>query len=151
MSFLDFDAMDHEKFMREALREAVAARDAGDYPIGAVVVCDSAIVGRGQNRIRSERSQWEHAELRALRQTDRDLLFTRHEDCIVYSTVEPCVMCLGTIAMLDIRHVVFGMFDPLRGGSDMWNNVPYVRKEVPRYVGGVLERECRQVGASLLR
>ncbi len=150
MAVQDFDSMDHERFMSEALDEAASARDAGDHPIGAVVVCDGVVVGRGQNRIRSQRSQWEHAEIRALRETDGNLLFTRHEDCIVYSTVEPCVMCLGTIAMLDIRHVVFGAFDPLRGGTDMWNNVPYVRKEVPRYVGGVLEQQCRELAASLL-
>lgn len=136
--------------MREAMKEAIVARDSGDYPIGAVVVCDGRVVARGRNRIRSDRSQFEHAEMRALRSTDPELLFSKHEECVVYTTVEPCVMCLGTIAMLDVRHVVFGMADPLRGGSDMWNSVSYVRREIHRYLGGVLEDECREVARSLL-
>jgi tRNA(adenine34) deaminase len=150
LTSIDFHNMSHETFMREALAEAVVARDAGDYPIGAVLVCDGRVVSRGRNAVMSARSQFEHAEIRALRSCDRELLYTRHDDCVIYTTVEPCVMCLGAVVMLDIRHLVFGMADPLRGGTDMHNNVPYVRAETPMYLGGVLEAECREIATPML-
>jgi tRNA(adenine34) deaminase len=91
--------------MKEALAEAALA--AGDLPIGSVIVCDGAVVARGRNRIRSDSSQLAHAEMVALR-NGGDLLFRRFEECLIYTTREPCVMCLGAIAMADIRHVVYG-------------------------------------------
>ena len=138
---VDFDALDHERFMREALLCAQEAKDRGDLPIGAVLVCDGAVAARGRNSINSSRNQLRHAEIDAL-EAARELVFSRHDDCVIYTTVEPCVMCLGTIAMADVRHVVFGAPDPRRGGTDMWRNVAYVQKEILRYEGGVLEAEC---------
>lgn len=137
---LDFDALDHAGFMRAALAEAAAACAAGDLPIGAVVVCDGAVVGRGGNRIRSGGDKLHHAEIEALRDAVA-VRRARHEDCVVYTTVEPCVMCLGTIVMADIRHVVFARADAPRGGSEMFQTVAYVRAQIERYVGGVLADE----------
>jgi tRNA(adenine34) deaminase len=145
----DFESLDHESFMKEALQCAREARRNGDLPIGAVIVCDGEVVSRGRNAINSRRTQLHHAEIDALTNA-REIVFRRHEDCVVYTTVEPCVMCLGTIVMADIRHVVFGAFDGNRGGTDMWRNVPYVGKEILRYEGGVLEAECTELAGDLL-
>jgi tRNA(adenine34) deaminase len=137
-----FESIDHESFMREALAEAEAALAAGDLPIGSVIVCEGTVVARGRNRIRSDSSQLAHAEMVALR-NGGDLLFRRFEECIIYTTREPCIMCLGAIAMADVRHVVYGATDMGRGGTDMYTNVAYVRSQIHRYIGGVLAHECQ--------
>ncbi len=135
--------------MREALQCAAQASARGDLPIGAVIVCDGEVISRGRNSINSSKSQLRHAEIDALERAG-PLLFERHDDCVIYTTVEPCIMCLGTIAMADVRHVVFGAPDPARGGTDMWNRVPYVAKEILRYEGGVLEAECVAMAGAIL-
>ncbi|HTV98310.1 MAG TPA: nucleoside deaminase [Steroidobacteraceae bacterium] len=139
---LIFDTLDHERYMAAALEEAKLALEAGDLPIGAVIVCDQNIISTGRNRIRTASNQLQHAELSALLKQS-PIVYERHDDCVIYTTVEPCVMCLGAIAMADIRHVVFGAADPDRGGTDMYGNVAYVRKEIHRYVGGIREAQCR--------
>jgi len=141
---LNFDTLDHAHFMGAALELAEAAGEAGDLPIGAVVVLDGAVVGRGRNRIHSAGDKLRHAETEALADA-RMIRAQRHEDCVLYTTTEPCVMCLGSIVMSDIRHVVFGRADPSRGGSDMARNVPYVSAQLKRYVGGCLAGECEAV------
>jgi tRNA(adenine34) deaminase len=142
MLWMDFNSIDHERFIQEALLEAESAFVAGDLPVGSVIVCDGLIIARGQNRIRSDFSQLAHAEIIALR-NGGESLFRRFEECIIYSTREPCVMCLGAIAMADIRHVVYGASDQRRGGTDMYMKVPYVRSQVHHYVGGVLAQDCQ--------
>ena len=138
---IDISHLDHEEFMAEALEEAKRARVAGDIPIGAVIVLDNEIIARGRNRRHTNSSLLEHAEINALRASP--LVYERHDDCVIYSTVEPCVMCVGAIAMADVRYVVFGMLDPARGGSDMYSRVPYVRTQIHSYIGGIMEAECR--------
>jgi tRNA(adenine34) deaminase len=66
---------------------------------------------------------------------------------VIYSTVEPCVMCLGSIVMADVGYVVFGAFDAARGGTEMYTRVGYVQSHVRHYVGGVLEAECEAMFA----
>jgi tRNA(adenine34) deaminase len=141
---MEFESIDHCAFMREALAEAGNAGATGDLPIGAVVVCGGLVVGRGRNRVRSEGDKVRHAEIEALEKA-RSVRASRYLDCIVYATTEPCVMCLGAIAMADIRHVVFGLRDPSRGGSGMFATIPYVKKQIRRYVGGILADESREL------
>ena len=138
---LIFESQDHEKFMREALVEAQFALDAGDLPIGSVIVYKGSVIGRGRNRIHSECNKLRHAELEAL-QSASDLLFEHHNECVIYTTVEPCVMCLGAITMADIRHCVFGAPDPERGGTDMYSKISYVQSQIHNYMGGILAEEC---------
>lgn len=99
MLWTDFDSIDHAVFMREALIEAAAALRDGDLAIGAVIVFDGVVVARGRNRIHSDHSQLAHAEIVAL-QAGGEFLFRRFEECVIYSTQEPCVICLGAIAMV---------------------------------------------------
>jgi tRNA(adenine34) deaminase len=139
-----FEFIDHYAFMREALAEASNAGVTGDLPIGAVVVCGGVVVGRRRNRIRSEGDKVRHAEIEAL-ENARNVRASRHLDCIVYTTIEPCVMCLGAIVMTDIRHVVFGLPDPARGGSDMFTSIPYVKRQIHSYLGGILADESREL------
>jgi tRNA(adenine34) deaminase len=140
----EFELIDHYAFMREALAEASNAGATGDLPLGAVVVCGGVVVGRGRNRVRSQGDKLRHAEIEAL-ENARGIRASRHLDCIVYATTEPCVMCLGAIVMADIRHVVFGLRDPAPGGSDMFATIAYVRKQIHGYLGGILADESREL------
>jgi tRNA(adenine34) deaminase len=127
--------------MREALAEAEAAGEAGQFPIGAVLVLDDEIVSRGRNRYLERRSQLAHAELEALLDGG-DAVWSRHEDCVLYSTVEPCPMCLGAAVMADVPHVVFAAHDRgARIGRAVLQSIPYVRRHIKTFEGGVLEQE----------
>jgi tRNA(adenine34) deaminase len=93
--------------MAEAIAEARAAASAGDVPVGAVVVRDGAVVGRGRNRREVDTDPTAHAEILALREAARSLGRWRLEDCALYVTVEPCAMCAGAAILARIALVVF--------------------------------------------
>ena len=128
--------------MRVALQEAELAGEAGEKPIGAVLVVDGEIVSRGRNRELERSSQLAHAELEALLAGGKPL-WSRYEDAIVFTTVEPCPMCLGAVVMADVPHVVFSLQDPRAGVPEIVERVPYVRRHIVTYLGGVLEAESR--------
>jgi tRNA(adenine34) deaminase len=128
-----------ERFMREALVEAEAAGAAGQLPIGAVLVLDGEVVSRGRNRYLERGSQLAHAELEALLEGG-EAVFTRHDDCVLYSTVEPCPMCLGALVMADVPHVVFAARDANAGMRQM-TDIDYVARHIRTYEGGILEQE----------
>jgi tRNA(adenine34) deaminase len=131
----------HERFMREALAEAEAAGEAGQLPIGAVLVLDGEIVSRGRNRYLERNTQLAHAELEALLEAG-DAVSSRHDDCTLYSTVEPCPMCLGAAVMADVPHIVFAAHDHgVGGGRRLIDAIPYLRRHIRTFEGGVLERE----------
>lgn len=141
---LDFEAINHEEFMWEALREAKTALERGDRPIGAVIVYSGEVIGRGANAFYTQKSNIEHAEMRALRDC-AGFLQKNGPDCIIYSTIEPCIMCLGAIVMCDIKHIVFGIDDNWIKPHLALENTPHIRKRVRRYVGGILEDECGEI------
>ena len=142
---IDINTVDHAAHMKEALGEAEAALRRGDRPIGCVIVHGEQVVGRGSNHEFTLRSKFEHAETRAMRRC-AEYLFANSNECVLYSTVEPCVMCLGTIVMANIRHVVYGVADPVAGGSEMFNRVDYVRRSIRGcYLGGILTTDCQHL------
>lgn len=105
----------HEIFMREAMEEARRAWEAGEVPVGAVVVRDGQIVGRGFNRPISTHDPTAHAEIVALRDAARRIGNYRLTGCDLYVTIEPCVMCAGAIMHARIAHVIYGARDPKTG------------------------------------
>ena len=107
--------MSDELFMREALALALKAAEAGEVPVGAVVVRDGAVVGRGYNRPVSGRDPTAHAEVIALRDAAERIGNYRLVDCVLYVTLEPCAMCAGAIMNARIRRVVYGAADPKSG------------------------------------
>jgi tRNA(adenine34) deaminase len=141
---MDFDSTDHEKYMREALVEAEKALGRGDRPIGAVIVNDGKVIARGSNAFHTSKSNIEHAEMRALRSC-ASFLETLGRECVIYTTVEPCVMCLGAIVMCEIRSIVFGIHDNWIKPRLVIENVPHLGKRVGNYLGGVLEEECSEL------
>ena len=130
--------------MRYALDEAHKARERGDRPIGCVIVHDGEIVSRGGNRVYSDDSEFEHAEIVALR-SNAEYILKHSDQCVLYTTLEPCVMCLGTIVLANIHSVVYGAPDPARGGTAMYEKVEYVQQSLHDYIGGVLKEECKAI------
>ncbi len=104
-----------ELFMQEALRSAQRALEAGEVPVGAVVVCDGQIVGRGWNRNISDSDPTAHAEIIALRDAGSNIGNHRVGQCDLFATIEPCAMCAGALVHARIRRLVYGADDPKAG------------------------------------
>ena len=142
--------MDYEtdvKYMQEALREARRALDEDEVPIGAVVVADDRVLGRGYNRIERLKDATAHAEIIAIGAASETLGDWRLEGATLYVTVEPCMMCLGAVFLSRIGREVYGAKD-IRGGACggalSLAGLKYMDREVI-ISGGLLEDECRAV------
>lgn len=137
---------DLEALMREALAEAEAAGEAGELPIGAVLLVGGELVSRGRSHQKERGSQLAHAELEALLAGGHPL-WARHDEAVLFTTVEPCPMCLGAAVMADVPHVVFACHDAVAGVGQIVDRIPYVRRHIATYRGGVLEEEARTLMA----
>jgi tRNA(adenine34) deaminase len=142
--------MDYEtdvKYMQEALREARKALDEDEVPIGAIVVAEERVLGRGYNRIERLKDATAHAEIIAIGAASETLGDWRLEGATLYVTVEPCMMCLGAAFLSRISRVVYGAKD-IRGGACggavSLGGLKYMDREVI-ISGGILEEECRGV------
>ena len=140
--------MEDTLFMKEALALARQAGQAGEIPVGCVIVRDGQIVGRGQNRRETDRSALGHAELEAIADACKNLGGWRLWDCTLYVTLEPCPMCAGAIINARIPRVVFGATDEKCGacGSvcDLFSMDFNHRPEVTRGV-------CQEASSALLK
>jgi tRNA(adenine34) deaminase len=101
--------------MEEALRCAQRALEADEVPVGAVVVCEGRIAGRGWNRNLTDNDPTAHAEIVALREAGQNLGNHRLGDCDLFATIEPCAMCAGALIHARIRRLVYGADDPKAG------------------------------------
>ena len=104
-----------EIFMEEALRCAQRALEIGEVPVGAVVVCEGRVVGRGWNRNLTDNDPTAHAEIVALRDAGSNIGNHRLGDCELFATIEPCAMCAGAMVHARIRRLVYGADDPKAG------------------------------------
>ncbi|MBR0556818.1 nucleoside deaminase [Ciceribacter sp. L1K23] len=105
-------------FMQAALTEAKAAAERGEVPVGAVVVLDGTIIGRGGNRTREKNDVTAHAEVEAIRAASALLGQERLSGADLYVTLEPCAMCAAAISFARIRRLYYGAEDPKGGGVD---------------------------------
>lgn len=133
-----------ERLMRLAIAEARLAGEKGDVPIGAVVVRDGQIVGRGHNQVEQLDDPTAHAEILAIGAACNSVGDWRLEGCTLYSTLEPCTMCSGALMLARIGRLVFGARDPragtVRSVGELLEGNPYnLEVEV---VEGVLADEC---------
>jgi tRNA(adenine34) deaminase len=139
--------MTDEDFMREALRLAEQAAQAGEVPVGAVVVKDGEIIGRGSNAPISRHDPSAHAEIAALRDAAQRLGNYRLVGCELFVTLEPCVMCVGAMFHARIARVVYGATDPKTGAAgsvlDLFEESRL--NHHARIEGGVLAAECGKV------
>lgn len=146
-------AMDREPFMREALTEAEKAAAIGEVPVGAVVVRDGAVIGRGHNRTETDRDPVSHAEILAIRDAAKAIGGWRLTGCDLYVTTEPCSMCAGAIVLARIRTLCIGTMDPKAGACGSLANIPQDRR-LNHYVEietGILEEECRDIMKEFFR
>jgi len=133
--------------MREALAQALSARDAGEVPVGAVLVRGERIVAAGANRPVASNDPTAHAEIEVLRAAGQALGSYRLTDTTLYVTLEPCVMCAAALVHARVRRVVFGAWDPRAGGAGSITDVfslPGLNHRVDVF-GGVLMDECAQL------
>ncbi|MDP4266177.1 MAG: nucleoside deaminase [Bacteroidota bacterium] len=131
-----------ESFMKEALKEAYKAKDAGEVPIGAVIVCNNTIISRAHNYTERLNDVTAHAEMQAFTSATNYLGAKYLKDCTLYVTLEPCVMCAGAAFWTQITRIVFGAYDPKRGYSKTSKKILHPSTEI---VGGVLENECSEL------
>ncbi len=135
---------DDERFMREALKEARAADDADEVPVGAVVVRDGRVIGRGHNQRQQLADPTAHAEMIAITAAAAYVGDWRLNDCTLYVTLEPCAMCAGAIVLARIDRLVLGADDPKAGACGSLYTLttdPRSNHQVA-VTRGVLEDEC---------
>ncbi len=137
-----------EKYMREALREARLAADAGEIPIGAVVVWKGRIIGRGHNQTERLHDTTAHAEMLAITSATETMGGKYLTDCTLYVTVEPCPMCASALAWAQVGRIVYGAPDQRRGYSLFSPSLLHPRTEA---VGGILQEECVQLMLDFFR
>jgi len=142
----------HESYMRQALALAKEAAEAGEVPVGCVIVHNGCVIGRGRNRREEKQSTLSHAETEAIRQANETLGSWRLEDCTLYVTLEPCPMCAGAIINARIPRVYYGARDSAMGAcGGVLNLFMEDFPHQPALVGGILEEECRQVLSDFFR
>ena len=132
------------KYMKVALKEAEKAELIDEVPIGCVIVLNDKIIARGHNERETKQNPVGHAEILAIQKASKKLNSWRLEDCEIYVTIEPCIMCAGAIIQSRIKKVYFGARDPKGGafGSSIdvlnANNINHH----PEIYPGILEKEC---------
>jgi len=142
----------HEKFLREALREAQKAADAGEVPTGCVIVRGGKIIARAHNQTELLKDPTAHAEMLAITQAAAAVGDWRLTDTILYVTKEPCAMCAGAIVLARIPLVVWGFSDPQRGGHSVFSILNHEGlNHRPEIISGVLESECREMFQAFFR
>ena len=130
---------DDERYMRMALLEAERAFEADEVPVGAIVVCQGRILAKAHNLTETLHDVTAHAEMQALTAASEALGGKYLDQCTLYVTVEPCIMCAGAIGWSQMGRVVYGAADPKRGFATFARRALQPRSEV---VQAVLEEEC---------
>ncbi len=136
-----------ELWMEEALRSAQRALEAGEVPIGAVVVCEGRIVGRGWNRNITDSDPTAHAEIVALREAGATVGNHRLAECELFATIEPCPMCAGALVHARIKRLIYGADDPKAGAVQSvvpLLNHPRLNHKI-EVRGGVLAGRCAEL------
>ena len=128
-----------EKFMQQALDEAYKAMEAGEVPVGAVIVSGGRIIARAHNFTERLNDVTAHAEMQAFTSAAEHIGGKYLRECRLFVTLEPCVMCAGASFWTQISNIVYGAADPKRGYSNMVDNVLHPKTKVK---GGVLAEEC---------
>ncbi len=142
-----------EFYMNIALEEAKEAYDIGEVPIGCVVVYKDEVIGRGYNLRSKNKNTMAHAEMIAINQACEYLKDWRLEDCTIYSTVEPCIMCSGAIIQSRIKRLVFGTYNNKFGTAGSLINIFEIEgfNHKVEVTEKVLEYECSSIMKSFFR
>ena len=141
------DSNIYEKWMKFALLEAIKAYDAGEVPIGCVIVKNSKIIGKGYNQVESLRDATAHAEMIAITSASSTNEDWRLNDCFLFVTKEPCPMCAGAILNSRIKAIIYGISDNEIGACGSYYDICRDNKQnnFPIIKGGVLESDSRSL------
>lgn len=141
------DALPHEHYMKLALQQAIAAFEADEVPVGAVIVHQQRVIGAAYNMTVQLRDPTAHAEMMAITQAAEAMDDWRLENCTLYSTLEPCPMCAGAILQARIPRVVFGAIDPKGGAVEsMYTLLSDARLNHKSFVtSGVFSKDCGDI------
>lgn len=131
-----------ERLMQEALKEAHKAFEKDEVPIGAIIVCDGSIIARAYNYTEHLNDVTAHAEMQAITSAANNLGGKYLQECTLYVTIEPCIMCAGALFWAQIGRIVYGAGDPKRGFSTIGPHLLHPRTKISK---GVLENECSQL------
>lgn len=131
-----------EHYMRMALKEAVAAYDDGEIPVGAVIVCQDKIIARAHNLTETLHDVTAHAEMQVITAAENALGGKYLQGCTLYVTVEPCVMCAGAIGWAQLSRIVYGAGDEKRGFTRFAPKALHPKATVTTHV---LEEDCRHL------
>lgn len=142
------DLYTEDYFMQEALKEAQKAFDAGEVPVGAVVVCQNRIIGRAHNQTEKLTDATAHAEMLAITAASNYLGSKYLSECVLFVTLEPCTMCAGALHWVQLMKLVFGASDVQRGYSLSKSPILHPKTEV---VKGVKSEECADLVNSFFR
>ena len=132
----------HEQYMQKALAEAKQAAEEGEIPVGAIVVCKDRIIAKAHNETEKLNDVTAHAEMLAVTMASSYLGGKYLNECTLYVTVEPCIMCAGALAWSQIDRVVYGAADPKRGYTTVAGRIFHPKTVVE---GGVLAEECEAI------
>ena len=144
---MPIDADEHRRYMHMALRQAVCAAEAGEVPVGCVIVHQGQVVGRAHNQRETLRDPTAHAEMLALTQAADALGRWRLSGARLYVTLEPCVMCAGAMVLARIDQLIYGASDPKAGACGTLYDIPRDERLNHRLevVAGVMAEECGAV------
>jgi tRNA(adenine34) deaminase len=151
---MDIKNQNHDYFMRAAIQEALRSFDDGEVPIGAVIQKNGVIIGKGYNRMESIPDATAHAEIIAISAASSYLSTWRLNDCTIYVTLEPCMMCMGALLHARISRIVYGAADPRAGAIDSH----FYKQEIirsygyfPEIISGVQSDECGSLISSFFK
>ena len=143
----------HQKYMKQALRQAKKAYENGDVPIGCIIVYEGKVIARGYNRRNKDKQSLAHAEMMAIKKASKVIGDWRLEDCTMYITLEPCQMCAGAIVQARIPEVVIGCMNPKAGCAGSIINLLDMKafNHQVNVTRGDLEGECSEILKSLFK
>jgi tRNA(adenine34) deaminase len=131
-----------EFYMKEAFKEAQKALEKDEVPVGAVIVCKNTIIARAHNLTEQLNDITAHAEMQAITSAANYLGVKYLNECTIYITLEPCIMCAGALNWAQIGKIVFAAKDEKKGYSTLDQNILHPKTEV---ISGILEKECSEI------
>lgn len=138
----DIPLFSDEYFMKEALKEAHKALEKDEVPVGAVVVCNNQIIARAHNLTETLNDVTAHAEMQAFTSATNNLGGKYLDECVLFVTLEPCVMCAGASYWTQLKKIVYGASEPKRGFERLNDQITHPKTEI---VSGILANECSKL------
>lgn len=139
--------LEKEKFMIEAIKQAKKAYDKGEIPVGAVIVKDGKIIARGYNKKEEKKDTTQHAEIIAIQKASKKIGAWRLQDCEIYVTLEPCVMCTGALIQARLKKLYIGTMEPKTGACGSVLNLleDYKFNHKVEVETDIMQKECEKI------